>query len=159
MSDLCKGMLETYHLWMWGPTACLSAALQAPSLQSTMRVKLTLDGFEESVIRSMLPHLTCIRHGGNNHHVAHSHAAFQKACFFPFHANGFREGKLFKPRKVSEARAICYYSPPMQFTIRTRKIANVQETSLTVLAQISMLNHANYLEVAAPPPVSKVKNE
>ena len=39
----------------------------------------------------------------------------------------------------------------MQFVHKTRKIAGVEEQCLTVYTQISMLNHANHLEVAKPP--------
>ena len=125
----------------------LCAALQAPSLSSTLRVKLTLDGFEASVLHTKLPLLHHVN--GTRHWIAQSHDAFKNACVFPFHSNGFREGKLFKPLRVKEARAICYYTPPMQFTHRTQKVAGVEEASLTVHAQIAMLNHANVLSTAS----------
>jgi len=133
----------------------LSAALRAPTLTSTGRVKITLDGFEMAVLGSRLPHLEEVVANGRRHFIARTHGAFKAACLFPFHALGFREGKLFKPARVREARAICFYAPPMQFTYRRQKIAGVEETSLLVLAQVVMLNHANVLSVAKAPPPAK----
>ena len=46
----------------------------------------------------------------------------------------------------------------MHFVHKTRKIAGVEESNLTVFAQISMLNHANHLEVAKAPPPTKAKS-
>ena len=121
----------------------LSAALRAPTLTSTGRVKIVLDGFEMAVLGARLPLLQeVVKAGvrGRSHvFVAKTHEAFRAACFFPFHALGFREAKLFKPAHVREARAICIYSPPMQFIHRRQKVEGVEETSLTVLAQVAML--------------------
>ena len=122
----------------------LSVALRAPTLSSTGRVKIGIDGFERAVLHARLPQLVERRVAGpKSCWVALEHSAFRAACIFPFHALGFREAKLFKPARVREARAICWYTPPMQFMLRTQKIAGVEETMLTVLGQIAMLNHAS----------------
>jgi len=135
----------------------LSAALRAPTLSSSGRVVIKLDGFEAAALHSRLPNLEEVMRNGRSHFVAWRHEDFRAACLFPFHALGFREAKLFKPARVREARAICFYTPPMQFTHRRQKIAGVEETSLTVLAQVVMLNHANVLSVAKAPPPAKAK--
>ena len=43
-------------------------------------------------------------------------------CFFPFHTHASMEAKLFKPARVAEARAVVYYTPPMEFVWKTRDI-------------------------------------
>lgn len=83
--------------------------------------------------------------------VGETPTSFLPVCHFPFHALGFREGKIFKPKKVTEGRALCWYSPPMHFAHRSRVICGVEETKLTITAQIAMLNHANVLTVAKAP--------
>ena len=157
---LAKGMVAVHHTAiMRRLQRRLSNSLRAPSLNASGRVKVVLDGFEMAALNSQLPRLEQVRRGGELHLVAWTPDAFRAACFFPFHALGFREGKLFKPARVREARAICFYSPPMQFVHRRQMVAGVEETSLTVLAQISMLNHAGVLLGAKAPPVSTKANE
>ena len=132
----------------------LSSALQAPTLSSSGRVKVILDFFQEAVIRSRLPLLKEVAGSTANSvtWVGETTESFLPVCQFPFHALGYREGKIFKPKKVKEGRAICYYTPPMQFHLRRQKICGVTETKLTVTAQIAMLNHANVLTVATASP-------
>ena len=86
--------------------------------------------------------------------VAETPEAFLPICQFPFHNLGFREAKLFKPKKVTEARAICFYTAPLCFYLKYRTVCGVKETKLIICAQIAMLNHANILSVAVAPPVS-----
>ena len=43
-------------------------------------------------------------------------------CFFPFHTHASMEAKLSKPARVAEARAVVYYTPPMEFVWKTRDI-------------------------------------
>ena len=121
----------------------LSVSLQSPSLESTMRVKIILDGFERAVLHTLLPGLKEVREAGvklPGHLVAWTHADFQKACFFPFHALGFREAKLFKPKRVSEARAICWYA---------RAIPTHTSLSLSLLG-------LQYVGLGGIPPASKL---
>ena len=138
----------------------LSAALRAPGLRSTGRVRLEIDGFEHAVMGYMLPSLTQTHSTSTTSRwVAETPDALKQVCYFPFHALGHREGKLFKPRKLSEARALCYFTPPMEFNHATRKIEGVEESRLVVHAQIAMLNHANVLWTASPPEKLKKSDE
>jgi len=153
---LAKGMVAVYlDSILRRLQRRLSVALRAPTLTSSGRVTIKLDGFEAKALHSRLPNLEEVKRNGRSHFVAWRHQDFRAACLFPFHTLGFREAKLFKPARVREARAICYYSPPIQFSHRRQMIAGVEETCLTVRAQVSMLNHAGVLQVATAPPTPK----
>ena len=98
--------------------------LQAPSLGSTGRVKLVLDGFEAAALSFMLP-AACRRTQIGYHEmkwVATAPEDLKGVCFFPFHTHASMEAKLFKPARVAEARAVVYYTPPMEFVWKTRDI-------------------------------------
>ena len=151
---LAKGMVAVRHdTIMRRLQRRLCTALQAPGLHSSGRVKIVIDGFEHAVLPQMLPSITMVDSTPTTSRwVADTPDSLKRACLFPFHALGHREAKLFKPKRVRDARAICFYSPPMEFNHITRTVAKVQECSLVVYAQIAMLNHANVLWTATPQP-------
>ena len=144
----------------------LSSALQAPNLGATGRIKIKLEQFELAVLRTKMPSLEVLidnqrAPGGTLKTVliARDVEQLRGACEFPFHALASMEAKLFKPVRVNEARAVCFYSPPMLFVHQSKTVSGVEESMLTVEAQICMLNHAGVLWTAKPPPtVEAVSN-